>query len=498
MCHVGGLAHDGLALDDRRSVVDAAVRIGDASVFAGVVHARHGVARSETTVVSGVPPAHVDETVASTLTASGALFLAEGARGIPSAGNISEAIGDFAVCHAVRSDALVAGVGPTARRDLVASSGVGDERALERSGSLNDELAESGSIVADAVDDGVHQVVEFDVDEAGSGQQTQEACVGGDACVGERLSWAKSCTNDGNTSSLHASDCSLRISASGIGDGTSGENDEDLLTIHGVGLGEHLLSLLEGLTDVAGLRRNPALLEVCEISGDFDIVTSDATPRSNTIGSEGGGVAKANETDTLTSQGRMRSCGVRSASGGPVSLEEEISETLITTRVGEEGLIQSNSSVEEKNNIEVVTHDGVFVVAHTIVPHAVVVLDAVAGTDLVGALGIEATSSVVGERSGASDVEGAGVRSGVATAASSSTTTRLGDSDVGLPFAAEITIAILFCHVSAAVCLLASAAIPRAAENGVVLAITLCCEVEARIFENDAASPHGHLGDDVG
>jgi hypothetical protein len=88
--------------------------------------------------------------------------------------------------------------------------------------------------------------------------------------------------------------------------------------------------------------------------------------------------------------------------------------------------------------------------------------------------------------------------SGVATATSSSATTDLGDSNVSLPLAAEIAVTVLLSEINFAVCLLASATVPRTAENSVVLAITLTGEIQARKFEDDAASPRRHFGDDVG
>jgi hypothetical protein len=146
---------------------------------------------------------------------------------------------------------------------------------------------------------------------------------------------------------------------------------------------------------------NPTFLEVSEIRGDFDVVTSDGTPRTDTVGSEGSGVAEANETDTLTSQGGMRSSGVGSSSGGPISLLEEINQTLITARKSEEGLVHGDGTVKDKDDVEVVAAHGFFVVTNTVVPDTGVVLNAVAGRLLVVALGVEAARSTVSERSGA-------------------------------------------------------------------------------------------------
>ena len=67
----------------------------------------------------------------------------------------------------------------------------------------------------------------------------------------------------------------LSVRTSSVFDGSSSENDENLVTIDSVRRGKHDFSTSESVTDVASGRRNPTLLEVGEVSADFSVVTSD-------------------------------------------------------------------------------------------------------------------------------------------------------------------------------------------------------------------------------
>ena len=61
----------------------------------------------------------------------------------------------------------VGGVGPATNSELVALGGIGHVLAFEGGGSLNDELTESRGNIADTVDDGIQDDVEFNVQDVG-------------------------------------------------------------------------------------------------------------------------------------------------------------------------------------------------------------------------------------------------------------------------------------------------------------------------------------------